>query len=73
MNASSPVFLFLRRSETLFDNLPVDDIPNRIDIIGSNIAIIYIICMFPNINALRRVDDDKTRKCSQTREVQNIL
>jgi hypothetical protein len=54
--------LFLRRSETFFDNLPVDDIPNRINIVGSNIAIIYIVRMFPNINALFVDENEKTKQ-----------
>eukprot|EP00804_Cyclotella_cryptica_P002910 CCRYP_013274-RA/>CCRYP_013274-RA protein AED:0.15 eAED:0.18 QI:1036/0.5/0.66/1/0.5/0.33/3/0/67 len=39
--------------------IPINHIPNGIDIVGTNISIIDIIGMFPNVNAK---EGNKTRR-----------
>jgi len=36
--------------ETFIDSFPIYDIPKIIDVFGSPILVVQIVCMFPNIN-----------------------
>ena len=47
--------LLLGRRKSLFHHLPVDNIPNSLDIIGTDIAIVDTVRMFPNVNAQQRL------------------
>ena len=37
--------------EAAFYDIPIDNIPNGLDIVGSNVPVVDIISMFPNVNS----------------------
>ena len=50
------IYLF-GSSKSLLDDVPIHDVPNSVDVIRSDVAVINIICVFPNVNTEKR---DKT-------------
>mmetsp|Transcript_359 Transcript_359/g.660 ORF Transcript_359/g.660 Transcript_359/m.660 type:complete len:226 (+) Transcript_359:1743-2420(+) len=37
--------------ETLFDDVPVDDVPDGLDVVGSNVSVIDVISVLPDIDS----------------------
>ena len=45
-----------RSSESLLNLTPVNDIPNSTDVIGTDIPVVDIVCVFPNVNSEKRYE-----------------